>query len=103
VQIWVTSNLWWDESVVVSSGGSPNKLISGKVLMGKGVGLNVGSGGGAEMHRKETTGWKRRLGGKWGGRRWDWGEVGWRCGVPMAVCYFVTAWAEMLRREWEGC
>ncbi|EIM84834.1 uncharacterized protein STEHIDRAFT_140381 [Stereum hirsutum FP-91666 SS1] len=49
-------------------------------------------------------GWKRRtLGGRWGGRRWDWPEVIRECAVPMGVCYFVMAWVEVVRREWEGC
>ncbi|KAI0028810.1 N-glycosylation protein-domain-containing protein [Vararia minispora EC-137] len=65
VQIWVTSNLWWD--------------------------------GAAE-------GWRRRqIGGRWGGRRWDWGAVGWRCALPVGLCYFVMAWAEVARRELGGC
>ncbi|KZV60248.1 hypothetical protein PENSPDRAFT_659675 [Peniophora sp. CONT] len=48
-------------------------------------------------------GWKLKLGGRWGGRRWDWGEVTRRCLVPMGICYFVMAWAEVFRREWEAC
>ncbi|KAA1470888.1 hypothetical protein DENSPDRAFT_756240, partial [Dentipellis sp. KUC8613] len=68
IQLWVTSNLWWE--------------VDG---------------------RGEGRGWRLKLGGRWGGRRWDWGEVLVKCGVPMGVCYFVMAWAEALRREWEGC
>ncbi|VDB98250.1 unnamed protein product [Peniophora sp. CBMAI 1063] len=48
-------------------------------------------------------GWKLKLGGRWGGRRWDWREVTRRCLVPMGICYFVMAWAEVFRREWEAC
>ncbi|KAI0065145.1 hypothetical protein BV25DRAFT_1799394, partial [Artomyces pyxidatus] len=68
IQLWVTSNLWWE--------------VDG---------------------RGEREGWRLKLGGRWGGRRWDWGEVMIKCGIPMGVCYFVMAWAEALRREWEGC
>ena len=68
IQLWVTSNLWWE--------------TEGKA---------------------ERQGWKRKIGGRWGGRRWDWAEVWAQCGVPMGVCYFVMAWAEALRRDWQGC
>ncbi|KAF9039328.1 hypothetical protein BJ165DRAFT_1416599 [Panaeolus papilionaceus] len=37
----------------------------------------------------------------WGGRRWDWKAVGVKCILPVGVLYFVTAWAELLRREME--
>lgn len=67
VQLWVTSNLWWETS-----------------------------GGGGES-------WRLKLGGRWGGRRWDWNEVMVKCGLPMGLCYFVMAWAEALRRELSGC
>ncbi|KAH9164696.1 N-glycosylation protein-domain-containing protein [Lactarius sanguifluus] len=66
VQLWVTSNLWWE-----SSSGSES--------------------------------WRLKLGGRWGGRHWDWNEVLIKCGVPMGVCYFAMAWAEALRRELNGC
>ncbi|KAI0262110.1 N-glycosylation protein-domain-containing protein [Gloeopeniophorella convolvens] len=66
IQLWVTSNLWWE----------------------------AGSG---------SEGWRLKIGGRWGGRRWDWNEVLIKCGVPMGVCYFVMAWAEALRRELGGC
>ncbi|KAI0248544.1 N-glycosylation protein-domain-containing protein [Lactifluus subvellereus] len=66
VQLWVTSNLWWE----TSSGGES---------------------------------WRLKLGGRWGGRRWDWNEVMIKCGVPMGVCYLAMAWAEALRRELNGC
>jgi len=66
VQLWVTSNLWWETS---SDGES----------------------------------WRLKLGGRWGGRRWDWTEVMIKCGVPMGACYFAMAWAEALRRELSGC
>ncbi|KAI0315488.1 N-glycosylation protein-domain-containing protein [Amylostereum chailletii] len=68
IQLWVTSNLWWEVDA-----------------------------------RGRERGWRLKLGGRWGGRRWDWGEVLVKCGLPMGICYFVMAWAEALRREWEGC
>ena len=44
--------------------------------------------------------WKRcGDGGKWGGRRWDWREVGVKCVLPCGVVDFIMAWAEELRRE----
>lgn len=52
--------------------------------------------------RKETRHpyWKRwGGGGKWGGRRWDWQEVGIKCVLPAGIVYFIMAWAEVLRRE----
>ncbi|KDR72822.1 hypothetical protein GALMADRAFT_212843 [Galerina marginata CBS 339.88] len=76
VQIWVTSNLWWEKK---DDGGSG------------------GPSGAAEESRR--TYWKR-WGGKWGGRRWDWKEVGVKCVLPPGIVYFVMAWAEQLRREW---
>jgi hypothetical protein len=33
------------------------------------------------------------------GRRWDWGEVVMQALLPMGVCYFVMAWADVARRE----
>ena len=74
VQIWVTSNLWWD-------------------------GAGEGDRDGAE---DKGRGYWRRWGGKWGGRRWDWKEVSIKCVLPAGVMYFVMAWAEQLRREWES-
>ncbi|KAJ7079359.1 N-glycosylation protein-domain-containing protein [Mycena crocata] len=81
VQIWVTSNLWWEPREA-----SPNGTAA----------QNNGSAQGA------TGGW-RRFGGRWGGRRWDWREVGLQCLLPAGVLYFVMAWAEQLRREWADC
>ncbi|KZP24006.1 hypothetical protein FIBSPDRAFT_857798 [Athelia psychrophila] len=50
------------------------------------------------------TYWRRWSGGRWGGRRWDWAEVGVQCMLPAGMVYFVMAWAEVLRRELErGC
>jgi len=65
VQLWVTSNLWWEG--------------------------------------EESKGQRSWRGGKWGGRRWDWREVGIQCMLPAGVVYFVMAWAEQLRREFSGC
>ncbi|KAF8183631.1 N-glycosylation protein-domain-containing protein [Pholiota molesta] len=79
VQIWVTSNLWWERARESSRddhhahrGPKPARVL-------------------------EAVG----RGGKWGGRRWDWREVGVKCVLPAGVVYFVMAWAEQLRREWE--
>ncbi|KAL1743812.1 N-glycosylation protein-domain-containing protein [Schizophyllum fasciatum] len=59
VQLWVTSNLWWE----------PRERMS--------------RGPGGKWHR-----WR---GGQWGGRRWDWREVGLKCMFPAGVLYFVMA------------
>ncbi|KAL1700630.1 hypothetical protein EV121DRAFT_283254 [Schizophyllum commune] len=71
VQLWVTSNLWWE----------PRE----------------------RMARGQGGKWHRWRGGQWGGRRWDWREVGLKCMFPAGVLYFVMAWAEQLRREFAGC
>ncbi|KAJ7074708.1 N-glycosylation protein-domain-containing protein [Mycena amicta] len=78
VQIWVTSNLWDPQPPPPP----PNKQSKPKP--------------------KTNAGW-RRFGGRWGGRRWDWREVGIHCMLPAGVLYFVMAWAEQLRREWSVC
>ena len=84
VQIWVTSNLWWDGGGHGSSDSGEGEPAQGE---SKGDGLRRGY-------------WKR-WGGKWGGRRWDWKEVCIKCVLPAGIMYFVMAWAEQLRREWE--
>ncbi|KAJ7027470.1 N-glycosylation protein-domain-containing protein, partial [Mycena alexandri] len=91
VQIWVTSNLWWEPRDTVGGGG--------------GVGPGNGNGNGAANAHggKMLGGGWRRFGGRWGGRRWDWREVAVQCMLPAGVLYFVMAWAEQLRREWAGC
>ncbi|KAG7085593.1 hypothetical protein E1B28_003144 [Marasmius oreades] len=74
VQIWVTSNLWWDT-------GSDNKKTDE---------------GFCDDHGPR---WR---GGRWGGRRWDWNEVVWKCVLPAGVVYCVMAWVGELRRELDG-
>ncbi|KAF5376489.1 hypothetical protein D9615_008648 [Tricholomella constricta] len=80
VQIWVTSNLWWETREVKDR----NRDRDGKEEKGK------------------SGYWKRWGGGKWGGRRWDWKEVGVKCVLPAGIVYFIMAWAEQLRREFSG-
>lgn len=36
----------------------------------------------------------------WEGRRWEWGEVGVKCALPMGVVCVVMAWALVLTDEW---
>ena len=86
MQIWVTSNLWWD------GGGGP-----------EGEGEGEGEGGGSDEDGGDAPrrGYWKRWGGKWGGRRWDWKEVSIKCVLPAGIMYFIMAWAEQLRREWE--
>ncbi|KAF7361446.1 hypothetical protein MSAN_01177700 [Mycena sanguinolenta] len=94
VQIWVTSNLWWEQREGAS-------LASSSTAAGKG-GTNTAAQTSAPPTGAGTGGW-RRFGGRWGGRRWDWREVAVQCMLPAGVLYFVMAWAEQLRREWSGC
>jgi len=35
-------------------------------------------------------------------RRWDWNRVLFRCGLPLAICYFIMAWGEVAKKEYEG-
>ncbi|KAG5643975.1 hypothetical protein DXG03_009264 [Asterophora parasitica] len=81
VQIWVTSNLWWETREVRDRNGNsaPTEDVA------------------------KSGYWKRWGGGKWGGRRWDWKEVGVKCVLPAGIVYFIMAWAEQLRREFSGC
>ncbi|KAG6839988.1 hypothetical protein C0991_009847 [Blastosporella zonata] len=59
VQIWVTSNLWWETREVRARD------------------RNQRASQGTEVEKKSRSGyWKRWGGGTWGGRRWDWKEVG---------------------------
>ena len=112
VQIWVTSNLWWEKRDIHSKdrdrdshGHEPSANGHSSALTGLG---RLGSSGklseainatSAEENRRAY--WKRwNGGGKWGGRRWDWKEVGLKCVLPAGVLYFIMAWAEQLRREW---
>lgn len=88
VQIWVTSNLWWDEGEVGDEG------VVGSALVAPPSGT-TGHAPPKGYHKRQ----RRWRGGKWGGRRWDWGEVGMKCVLPAGVCYFVMAWAGELRRE----
>ena len=79
VQMWVTSNLWWERDAGANAGSAPAPAAS-----------------------ERRRGWRRwGGGGAWGGRRWDWREVGVQCALPAGIVYVVTAWAEQLRREWE--
>ncbi|RDB21835.1 N-glycosylation protein eos1 [Hypsizygus marmoreus] len=91
VQIWVTSNLWWETREV------RDRDRDG----GAGGGSGVVQGRPAQEDRGGY--WKRWGGGKWGGRRWDWKEVGMKCVLPAGIVYCVMAWAEQLRREFSGC
>ncbi|KAJ7186956.1 N-glycosylation protein-domain-containing protein [Mycena filopes] len=89
VQIWVTSNLWWEPRERGEREGNGNGAVNG-------------NGGGSGGKTGPAGGW-RRFGGRWGGRRWDWRAVAVQCMLPAGVLYFVMAWAEQLRREWAGC
>lgn len=94
MQIWATSNLWWEPPSSAASAGlatggggaAEDKLgMKGDKVVPKAV---AGAGGEGR--------WR---GGKWGGRRWDWREVGMKCVLPAGILYFVMAWAELIRRE----
>ncbi|KAJ7207899.1 N-glycosylation protein-domain-containing protein [Mycena pura] len=95
VQIWVTSNLWWETQTRDAAG--PGSGPGAGAVSANGGGASGGAGAGTG-----TRGW-RRIGGRWGGRRWDWRDVGFQCMLPAGLLYFVMAWAEQLRREWSTC
>ncbi|KAH7879383.1 N-glycosylation protein-domain-containing protein [Lentinula edodes] len=90
VQIWVTSNLWWE----YPSGGPGGPASANG---------NGNSNGGIRGLSENEIDWQRWKGGKWGGRRWDWSDVVKKCMLPAGVVYCIMAWAEQLRREWSGC
>ena len=108
VQIWVTSNLWWEKrpeppSRVDTTGGeiagSSSSGVVGGGVSSSSLALDAINATAVEENRRAY--WKRwGGGGKWGGRRWDWKEVGVKCVLPAGVVYFVMAWADQLRREW---
>jgi hypothetical protein len=109
VQIWVTSNLWWEKRDTHTKDRDRNGHHESSVNGSSTAGLaRLGSSGklseainatSAEENRRAY--WKRWSGGgKWGGRRWDWKEVSLKCVLPAGVLYFIMAWAEQLRREW---
>ncbi|KAF8630556.1 hypothetical protein AX17_005368 [Amanita inopinata Kibby_2008] len=111
IQIWVTSNLWWETRVGIGSSASdasPDGVDGGVVGRGEGS-RDCSAGDVAGVHvngvgKRRGGYWRRWGGGRWGGRRWDWKEVGVKCMLPAGIMYFVMAWAEQLRREWEaGC
>ncbi|KAH9475334.1 hypothetical protein JR316_0012445 [Psilocybe cubensis] len=104
IQIWVTSNLWWERR---GAGEDSNASVP----LGDTATSTMADGSSAStvshtpLHKPPApaprqTYWKRwGGGGKWGGRRWDWREVGVKCALPAGVVYFIMAWAEQLRRE----
>jgi hypothetical protein len=114
VQIWVTSNLWWEKRDVHTKDrdrdgghgpsvngvvGASSALTSLGRLSSSGKLTEAINATSAEENRRAY--WKRWSGGgKWGGRRWNWKEVGLECVLPAGVLYFIMAWAEQLRREW---
>ncbi|KAL0951991.1 hypothetical protein HGRIS_008645 [Hohenbuehelia grisea] len=108
VQLWVTSNLWWEESLCDAdhgAGAGPDGGGGGVGAGGGGGAADTGSANHAHAPRKKSGYWKRSRwrGGKWGGRHWDWREVGVKCVLPAGAVYVVMAWAEALRRELRGC
>ncbi|KIK64174.1 hypothetical protein GYMLUDRAFT_40460 [Collybiopsis luxurians FD-317 M1] len=104
VQIWVTSNLWWEtipngassSDSTPGGGGGPHPSSNGN---------NSPGGPGLGLTASEID-WQRLKGGKWGGRRWNWNDVVKKCMLPAGFLYCFMAWAEQLRREWsstKGC
>ncbi|KAK2463308.1 hypothetical protein APHAL10511_004963 [Amanita phalloides] len=99
VQIWVTSNLWWDgppgaEEEVASTTAPASAPVASARHEGEISAIKDDM-----AHVRARRGYWRRWGGKWGGRRWDWKEVGSKCLLPASLMYFIMAWAEQLRRE----
>ena len=85
IQIWATSNLVSASSSSLGSSVKSTPLHSTRRWMSS-VTFGIGGTGVGSPTKK---------------RFWDWKEVGVRCGLPAAVLYFVTAWALLLRREYE--
>jgi len=119
VQIWVTSNLWW-EGGGGSGGDDPSSSGGSGVNGATANGSPSSSSSPNHNHNHKSspnskhrpgmrafrTGadWYRFKGGQWGGRRWDWDEVVWKCALPAGVVYTVMAWAAEGRREFgAGC
>ncbi|KAF9530117.1 N-glycosylation protein-domain-containing protein [Crepidotus variabilis] len=124
VQIWVTSNLWWEKRNSVPSGEDTESVDGEPSNDGSGTGGGTSSslsnhlhhlsqlaGGGIQTIPTSSTvtaaaseenrrGYLKRFGGgKWGGRRWDWKDVGLKCVLPAGVLYFVMALVGEVRRE----
>ncbi|KAF8152251.1 N-glycosylation protein-domain-containing protein [Crassisporium funariophilum] len=121
VQIWVTSNLWWEkrdhakdrdrdrDAAHDAGGGGSSSAVQGHNDVGVSSASVIDLASAAltqavnatAVKESRRTYWKRwGGGGKWGGRRWDWKEVGVKCVLPAGVVYVIMAWAEQLRREW---
>lgn len=107
IQIWVTSNLWWERR---GAGDDANPSVSltdtaSSLTSTMADASSASTVSHTPLHKPPApaprqTYWKRwGGGGKWGGRRWDWREVGVKCALPAGVVYFIMAWAEQLRRE----
>ncbi|KIL57770.1 hypothetical protein M378DRAFT_87435 [Amanita muscaria Koide BX008] len=101
VQIWATSNLWWETRVGVGSSSSSALADASPAAAAAGSDVNGKPDQEVLGNSSSRRGYWRRWGGKWGGRRWDWKEVSIKCVLPAGIMYFLTAWAELLRREWE--
>ncbi|TFK25900.1 hypothetical protein FA15DRAFT_589546 [Coprinopsis marcescibilis] len=122
IQIYVTSNIVWLKDKRVSSAASSNPtttsatippddtdgdgavdntglfnrlaaIIGGDDLMGASS-STIGNGNGDASPQPQP--YRRRE------RRWDWKKVGLRCILPTGLLYFIMAWAEVGRREWES-
>jgi len=81
IQLWVTSNIGpAPPPAVISAVPSPTSLRRSVLASAGGM-------------RDEWMRLRRR--------RWDWGEVGRKCVLPAGIVYFVMAWMDLLRKEWE--
>ncbi|KZT35900.1 hypothetical protein SISSUDRAFT_1050694 [Sistotremastrum suecicum HHB10207 ss-3] len=76
IQMWVTSNLWIEQT-----DRAPARRWG-------------------DSHREEAIRAAiKNVPPKTDKRRWDWNKVIWRCGLPMGICYFIMAWADVAKRE----
>ncbi|KZT66940.1 hypothetical protein DAEQUDRAFT_674124 [Daedalea quercina L-15889] len=82
IQLWVTSNIGPAPAPPprISQPPSPSPLLRSLLASASGM-------------REELIKLRRR--------RWDWNEVIRKCVLPAGAIYFVMAWADMLKREWE--
>lgn len=82
IQLWVTSNIGPAPALPprIAQPPSPSPLRRSLVASASGM-------------REEWIRLRRR--------HWDWNEVIQKCVLPAGSIYFIMAWADMLRREWE--
>ncbi|CAL1702624.1 unnamed protein product [Somion occarium] len=101
IQMWVTSNIIvFPHPHHHSHHGSPSHTASSSPLRDRD----------RDRERDRDVGNRGRDSGEVGKekmkmsrrRKWDWGAVGVKCALPAGMIYFLMAWVEILRREFES-